>query len=617
MKFLCPNCKAKYQIADEKVGGRTLKMDCRRCKHTIVLRGDQPQAEDLAPSQPAPAPAPSPARSSSGGRPAPEAKGRGGSGLLHPPGARRPAAPARPAPPAPSPRAPLGRSPGMPTAGHVTSSGGAHGHGSSGPAAGTSALGADFRRSVVAGAPAAPESARMTPLDQWHVAINDVPVGPMRRDEIARKISANAVSGDSLAWREGFDDWRPLREIPELAALLRRSEMRTSERPGARGGPPPRPGATSSRGSTSAPRPSSARSVAPARPAVPAPAARSNVVPIGGRLGASAAPAFEEDDEPTRVASTLDLPSFEPAIEPDVSPDEAPVSVAPASASMRPRSQAPAAAAGAIPDPFASPAATASSSGTSSASVSEASPLRTRGPDRRAGIPVGAWIAIAGAMSFGVAMAVMVSARFFAPTAAMTPAVATTQPAATAPTPAPAEPELTIPEPAAPVAPVEPEHTEARPQQHGGAHTTKRTTPTTTTTPATGTATSDRFGRFADDTAGPAPILPRTGERTEGRPLRTGEGLEADQIRNVVSREQRGLQSCWEVAIRGMRSVPTVRMDVDITIGASGTVTQSTARGVGVGNLSECIERNVRRWRFPVSGDTSRTSFPVVFQGTG
>src|SRR5690606_23666660 len=53
-----------------------------------------------------------------------------------------------------------------------------------------SALGADFRRSVGSTASLTPEvPARTTPLDQWHVAINDVPVGPMRRDEISRKIA--------------------------------------------------------------------------------------------------------------------------------------------------------------------------------------------------------------------------------------------------------------------------------------------------------------------------------------------------------------------------------------------------------------------------------------------
>ncbi|MFW6085703.1 MAG: zinc-ribbon domain-containing protein, partial [Myxococcota bacterium] len=41
MKFLCHHCKSKYQIADEKVAGRTLKMKCRKCGHDIIIRGDE------------------------------------------------------------------------------------------------------------------------------------------------------------------------------------------------------------------------------------------------------------------------------------------------------------------------------------------------------------------------------------------------------------------------------------------------------------------------------------------------------------------------------------------------------------------------------------------------
>ena len=37
MKFLCPSCKAKYQIADEKVIGRTVKMKCRQCGYVIEI----------------------------------------------------------------------------------------------------------------------------------------------------------------------------------------------------------------------------------------------------------------------------------------------------------------------------------------------------------------------------------------------------------------------------------------------------------------------------------------------------------------------------------------------------------------------------------------------------
>lgn len=70
MKFSCPNCSAKYQIADDKVAGRTVKMKCRKCGTTIPIRAPTAhsiaaapmvRAQSLAPSvrgRSAPAPAP-------------------------------------------------------------------------------------------------------------------------------------------------------------------------------------------------------------------------------------------------------------------------------------------------------------------------------------------------------------------------------------------------------------------------------------------------------------------------------------------------------------------------------------------------------------------------------
>ncbi len=180
MKFLCSNCKAKYQIADEKVIGRTLRMTCRQCKQEIVIRGDAPV--------------------------------RAASGPV--------AMPSMPAP-APSP------------------------------------LAVDFQRQL--GGPVRASLAPPPPLlDAWHVAINEVPVGPMRREDVARRIAAGAINPESLAWREGLDDWLPVRQIPELAVLL-----------GAAAPPPV--------------------------PFVPAmPGQRADMAPMGGRAGA--APAFSLDD---------------------------------------------------------------------------------------------------------------------------------------------------------------------------------------------------------------------------------------------------------------------------------------------------------------------------------
>ncbi len=337
MKFLCGNCKAKYQIADEKISGRTLRMKCRRCSHDIIIRGDQ--VESAPPAAVA-------AAVSAPRAPAPQARRAG------------PVAAA----PAPRANAPVRRPTG-------------------------SALGADFRRSLTGSAPPPPAP---PPAELWHVAINDVPVGPIRKEEIARKVQTGAVNGESLVWREGFDDWRPLKEVAELAALLRRERPPAPSRPSAVGR------GIGARTQGSRPR---IRPVAPAqrpssRPAdASRPAARSNVVPIGGRLGAAAAPAIEEHDmleEPTRVSD----PVFDP--------DPVPAAAIPA----------PAATLSSIPQAATDDEMFGGYAGAASVPSASVSASYTEPPKRRKrAVPIGAWIAIAGAGAFGITLAAIVGTK--------------------------------------------------------------------------------------------------------------------------------------------------------------------------------------------------------------
>lgn len=627
MKFLCPNCKAKYQIADEKVAGRTLRMDCRRCGNNVTIRADMEAEEvDVAPvSEPLKSTPPS-ARASATAAP------------KRPTGAIAAAAPRTSGSnvgPAPSASTRAARPIGPPSG---------------------SALGADFRRNVSM----APEAPKRTPLDQWHVAINDVPVGPMRRDEITKKIAAGAITGESLCWREGFDDWRPLRDVTELAALLRRpaTEM-------------PKPAAPRSPGGLGA------RPLAPA--ARPAPTARtsvrSNVVPIGGRLGAVASlePEFEEHeeaqeaDEPTRVAG-FDLQRFEEElaakgkkpeakveakVEPKVEPraelkvDAKPLDrVAkksfpppppePAPIELREPSKRPSGPLPARKDPTPAPRPAAKIEAPPPVVATSAFPAAVpvqpaAKEERRAGIPVGGWIAIAGAMAFGGVLAVMVGSRMLGePTS---PAVATNVPVVAAPTtPVPAAPpvaEIVEPPPEAVVpttevpaaevpvaeAPTTPSGgSTARPHREG-----TTATPAATPTPTTPAAPSGRFAAFQDEASSTGPariaVAPRA-TSSEDNPTGGQDELSADQLRAVIVRERPAVNRCWETELRRIGQAAEVRLDVDLTIGGSGTVTNVQTRGQTIGGLSECIERSVRRWRFPpVSGQT-RTSFPLIFSGS-
>src|SRR3954451_5662490 len=54
MKFLCPSCKAKYQIADEKVAGRSVRMKCRKCGYVIQVSSVAGLGDALPGSEPPP-----------------------------------------------------------------------------------------------------------------------------------------------------------------------------------------------------------------------------------------------------------------------------------------------------------------------------------------------------------------------------------------------------------------------------------------------------------------------------------------------------------------------------------------------------------------------------------
>ena len=44
MKITCQSCQSKYNVADEKVEGKIVKIRCRKCGATIVVNGNDPSA---------------------------------------------------------------------------------------------------------------------------------------------------------------------------------------------------------------------------------------------------------------------------------------------------------------------------------------------------------------------------------------------------------------------------------------------------------------------------------------------------------------------------------------------------------------------------------------------
>lgn len=529
MKFLCGNCKAKYQIADEKVSGRTLRMKCRRCDHDILIDGH---------SMPTSSP---PGGSGTGAARRANvslAPGRAGSG-------------AHPMPP----RA-LG---GLPSPVHR-----APGRSTKPP----SGLSADFRRHVAA-PPEVPQ--RTAPYDLWHVAIQDVPVGPMSRDELARKVDSGAVTASSLCWREGMDDWRPLGELPELAALLRRPRDGRSVRP-----PPPRPRAPT-------------------------------LSPQGPRASAFPVDLEEYDDEvsePTRIA---DLTGPQPSM---------PAPVARASGQSSPRLVPVGAPSMQAPAPAPSPAATA----TVSVPVVEHAPVAPVERPVKSGGNSGLTTGIAVGLLVGILL--VGGPMLYRNTWGSAAVAPTPQPQAVVEQPKPADlaaRDIAVELPEEVEAPKPAEEEVAKPE----------TKTPTATRPATAKADTKTQSNGAKDnlTEEERKLLERMGGgggaiANLNKPKTTsgggggGPSLTAAQLMSVVQNNKAALQRCYETALRaaGGQQQDTIKVTVNVVVGESGIVKSVTTQGPGLGNMNDCLKTSVKRWKFPTSGGESEFAFPLVFQ---
>ena len=256
MKFLCEQCKAKYQIADDKIVGKTVRMKCRKCGHLIEVRAEVTETSVATdrPSAPMAGQAPGPPRPAA--RPAPPRSTALAASLTS----------ARPAAPKPG------------------------------------ALAGAFKTTVQhEDETSAPfDMAELSASDDWYVAINGVPVGPVRIAEVRRKAALGAVTEESLVWQEGLDEWRPLRSFPDLAAIVRAAALGgrssiTPPPPEARTNPPPAGRISVRPTQTNPPQ----RAAPPRSAPLGAPPARNNVVAISSRLATATATAERLNDPGT------------------------------------------------------------------------------------------------------------------------------------------------------------------------------------------------------------------------------------------------------------------------------------------------------------------------------
>jgi predicted Zn finger-like uncharacterized protein len=512
VKFLCDNCKAKYQIADEKVAGKTVRMKCRKCGHQIEVRAAVTET-------------------SVAGAPPDAVRPQARGGLATSLAATKPRA-----------------------------------HHSSHPG---SALAGAFQRTVQDSIAPDDASLEFSVTDEWYVAINGVPVGPVRISELRRKAASGAVTEDSLVWQEGLEEWRPVRSIAELATIVR--EAAQGNRPSLLAPEPTRP--QPPRAPPQRPAPPARLSEPPPRPSDPSVSrplapARSNVVPLHARV----ATAERLDAPPAPFAAMAPPTPAPPEPAPTPPPTPAPVAVA---------------------DPFAVPPAPAPpSTSPSFAPPAPAAYAIAEPAARRGGVPLWFWPIMLFVLGFGGVAAFFIFRH-----------------------PAPAAPVvIQVPTPITPTATVAPPLDEIEDEEIGeaeeGTPTSAKRPPgkvaakgTPAPPPGPGAKTADLSGLLGG-AGGPS-------VGAKGPSGGSGGGLDSAAVQRVVRERQAGVKrTCWERG--GGDGKSSAKVNVSITVAPNGSVQGAKATGDDP-VVAKCIENQVRTWHFPAPGETTTVNVPFVF----
>jgi len=553
VKFLCDSCKAKYQIADEKVAGKTVRMKCRKCGHQIEVRAAVTETSVSA----APPTAPD----------APRAPAAAKNSLATSLSATKP------------------RAPSAPSAGAGAAAG-----------AGGGALAGAFQRTVQDGGSSAhgssqPSAIELSVTDEWYVAINGVPVGPVRISELRRKAASGAVTEDSLCWQEGLEEWRPVRSVPELATIVR--EAAQGNRPSLISPPPADP-------RMSAPprapqRPAAPRAPEAARPSSPpaepprpfAAPSRSNVVPL--RVAASS-----PSDEVAALASPLAggaSAALAPQIQTQPTPSPAP-QISPAPPPPAPAPPAPVAVADPFAIPPAAPAVAPPAAPAAAAAVAAPAP-----PARRAGVPLWFWLVALFTVSFG---GVAAYALFFRQPPPPAPVVITVPAAPTTP----AADTHDIPPPPPSAEPTASASASATTKVAVGGPPKANSGGATPATPDKKTA--DLSGLLGGGGAGGPGVGP--GSSPGGG---NGGGLDSSSVERVVASHRAGVKrTCWERGGADQKS--SVNVTVSATVGPAGNVVGTSSSGDDP-VVAKCIENQVRSWMFSAPGSTTTVNIPFKF----
>jgi len=557
MKFVCDKCKTKYSIADDKVRRKVLKIRCKNCSNIIVVRepgrgADQDPATTL------------PRSAGSGVRPLARAFDGAFRGSQH-----RPSSPLTP----------------LPVSSRIP----------------------DNLPSLDADDDFGPEATRLSavpdflsesaaPEDEWYLAVDGNQYGPMGLPELCSRVRRGETGGEAFVWRDGFDDWLELNDVPELRPYLPKH-------------PPPPPRGKSGLYPMQTPR---SPTVLPSMPPAPqhpapqsafgpqtpasAPPTSPGLPHVGGRGGSHIATPIPQT--PLIQPQQMQPPQMQP---PQMQP-QAPQMQVPLFQQVPPAEQLP------LPGP---------------AQEMDLAPLPPMNRPSQEVMPLPPvalppqsrtplWMVSAGIGGGLAAICGLFLVGYFLffergekdpPKLAMN----TQQPAAHHPSYAPDAGSEPIDFPPLEINRSEKPERRVTPRQPRPRPAAKKVSTGRTPRP------SNLLDLYKDrgNPSSEAPAAPSV-TRTVSDPRRR---ISVSELIALQKKHRASLKACYERALKRDDSLTEVKAEVEVSIGNSGIVRSVRVSAGNNPDLVTCIARSIKRWAFPSIGAQS-FSFPIIFRGT-
>lgn len=75
-------------------------------------------------------------------------------------------------------------------------------------------------------------------MAQWYYGLNGEQHGPVEVDEMRAMLASGMINGQTIVWREGMDQWRPMLQVPEWSSQMVPSQVAPGGAPMVHGGVP-------------------------------------------------------------------------------------------------------------------------------------------------------------------------------------------------------------------------------------------------------------------------------------------------------------------------------------------------------------------------------------------